>query len=458
MTAIAGLSPNTRLLLCVAAGVLGLIFLIAKFKLNSILALVVTSLFVGAASGMDLPAIATAFQQGVGKVLGDIAMVVGLGTVLGKLLAESGGAQVVADTLIRSLGERRLHWAMMLMAFVVGIPVFFGVGLVLLVPILFAVARQSKTPLLMLGIPMIAALSVVHGLVPPHPGPLAAIASLNGPAGKVDLGKVILLSLVVGFPVAVITGTLLRKFIVRGEVAPLSSGIAEALMAPAAPPKPPGFALTIFTIVLPVILMLLKSAADVTIAEGHPVRNWAAFVGNPLTAMAVATLFALWSFGSARGFSRDQTLKFTNDCLGPAALILLVVGAGGGFNGVLIASGAGKAIHEMTKNLPLSPLLLGWLAAALIRVATGSATVAIQTASGLMAGVAAGTPGVNLELLVLAMGAGSLILSHVNDGGFWLVKEYLNLTVPQTLRTWTVLETILSVLSLLLVLLLNLLL
>ena len=458
MTAIAGLSPNTSLLLCVAAGVLGLIVLIAKFKLNSIVALVVASLFVGVASGMKLPDIATAFQQGVGKVLGDIAMVVGLGTVLGKLLAESGGAQVVADTLIRSLGERRLHWAMMLMAFVVGIPVFFGVGLVLLVPILFAVARQSKTPLLMLGVPLVAALSVAHGLVPPHPGPLAAIASLNGPAGKVDLGKVILLSLVVGFPVAVFTGVLLRRFIVRGEVAPLTGGIADALTAPAAPPKRPGFVLTIFTIILPVLLMLLKTAADVTVEEGRPIRQWAAFVGNPLTAMTVATLFALWSFGTSRGFSRDQVLKFTNDCLGPAAIILLVVGAGGGFNGVLIASGAGKAIHEMTKSLPLSPLLLGWMAAALIRVATGSATVAIQTASGLLAGVVAGSPGVNLELLVLAMGAGSLILSHVNDGGFWLVKEYLNMTVPQTLQTWTVLETVISVLALLLVLLLDLLL
>lgn len=455
MIAIAGLSPNTSLILCVAVGVLGLIVLIAKFKLNSIVALIVASLFVGAASGMKLPDIAAAFQQGVGKVLGDIAMVVGLGAVLGKLLAESGGAQVVADTLIRSLGERRLHWAMLLMAFVVGLPVFFGVGLVLLVPILFAVARQSKTPLLMLGVPLIAALSVVHGLVPPHPGPLAAIASLNGPAGKVDLGKVILLSLIVGFPVAVITGLVLRKVIVRGEVAPLTGGIAEAMLAPAAPPRRPGFGLTLFTILLPVLLMLLKTAADITLDESDRIRQWAAFVGNPLTAMTAAALFAFWSFGSARGFNRDQVLKFTNDCLGPAAIILLVVGAGGGFNGVLIASGAGEAIKQMTKGLPLSPLLLGWMAAALIRIATGSATVSIQTASGLLAGVVAGTPGVNLELLVLAMGAGSLILSHVNDGGFWLVKEYLNMTVPQTLRTWTVLETLISIVTLLLVLLLD---
>jgi GntP family gluconate:H+ symporter len=455
MTAIAGLSPNTSLLLCVAAGVLGLILLIAQFKLNSVLALVLASLFVGVTSGMKLPDIATAFQQGVGKVLGDIAMVVGLGTVLGKLLAESGGAQVVADTLIRSLGERRLHWAMVLIAFVVGIPVFFGVGLVLLAPILFTVARQSKTPLLMLGIPLVAALSVVHGLVPPHPGPMAAIAILQGPAGKADLGKVILYSLLIALPVAVLTGPLLRKFIVRGEVAPVTGGIADALAAPAAPPRKPGFGLTLFTILLPVLLMLLKTAADVSLAETDALRRAAGFVGSPLVAMSFATLFALWSFGTARGFSRDQVSKFTNDCLGPAAIILLVVGAGGGFNGVLIASGAGNAIGGMTKQLSLSPLLLGWMIAALIRVATGSATVSIITASGLLAELFAGTPGINLELLVLAMGAGSLILSHVNDGGFWLVKEYLNMTVPQTLRTWTVLETVISVTALLLVLLLD---
>jgi GntP family gluconate:H+ symporter len=195
--------------------------------------------------------------------------------------------------------------------------------------------------------------------------------------------------------------------------------------------------------------------ADVTLREADVLRRWADFLGSPLVAMTLATIFALWSFGAARGFSRDQVSKFTSECLGPAAIILLVVGAGGGFNGVLIASGAGKAIGEMTKQLPLSPLVLGWIVAALIRVATGSATVAIITASGLLAERVANTPGLNLELMVLAMGAGSLVLSHVNDGGFWLVKEYLNMTVAQTLRTWTVLETLISVLALGLVLMLD---
>jgi GntP family gluconate:H+ symporter len=405
---------------------------------------------------MHLPDIATAFQQGVGKVLADIAMVVGLGTVLGKLLAEPGGAQVVADTLIGSLGHRRLPWAMMLVAFIVGLPVFFAVGLVLLAPILFTVARQSGTPLLQLGLPLVAGLSVAHGLVPPHPGPMAAVASLRGADGhSADLGKVILYSLLIGLPVAVVAGPLLRKWIVGRETVPLAGGIVDALSAPAAPRRKPGFALTIFSILLPVLLMLLKTAADLTRPEGDALRRWADFLGSPLVAMTLATLFALWSFGTARGFSRDQVSKFTSDCLGPAAIVLLVVGAGGGFNGVLIASGAGKAIGEMTKQLPLSPLVVGWIVAALIRVATGSATVAIITASGLLAERVAGTPGLNVELMVLAMGAGSLVLSHVNDGGFWLVKEYLNMSVAQTLRTWTVLETLISFLTLGLVLVID---
>ena len=234
---LAAASDPTRLLVCVGLSVFGLIVLVAQFKLNSILALIVASLFVGIASGMNLPDIAGAFQQGVGKVLADIAMVVGLGTVLGKLLAESGGAQVVADTLIGSLGQQRLPWAMMLVAFIVGLPVFFGVGLVLLAPILFTVARQSGTPLLQLGLPLVAALSVVHGLVPPHPGPMAAVASLRGADGhSADLGKVILYSLLIGLPVAVVTGPLLRRWLVGRETVPLAGGIVDALSAPAAPP------------------------------------------------------------------------------------------------------------------------------------------------------------------------------------------------------------------------------
>jgi GntP family gluconate:H+ symporter len=456
MNSVASQNPAAGvLLLLVLVAIAGLVVLVARFKLNAFLALILASLFVGLCSGMELPLVAKAFQEGVGRVLGDIAMVVGLGAVLGKLLAESGGAQVIANTLVTRLGERRLPWAMMLVAFVIGLPVFFGVGLVLLVPILFTLARRANVPLLRLGIPLVAALSVAHGLVPPHPGPMAAAGLLRGPDGPADLGKVILYSIVIGLPTAVIAGPLLARRLAGGFDVPLDGGLAAALSAPAEPKRPVGFGLAVFTILLPVALMLLATAADVSLAKENVFRRWAGLIGSPLMAMTLATVFALWSFGAARGFDKGRMLKFSNDCLGPVAIILLVVGAGGGFSRVLVSSGVGDALGAFAKSLSISPLILGWVLAALIRVATGSATVAITAAAGLIAPVVGQTAGLNLELLIIAMGAGSLVLSHVNDGGFWLVKEYLNLSVPQTLKTWTVVETVIAVVALLLTLLLD---
>ena len=412
-----------------AIAVVGLIVLIARFKLSSFIALVVASIFVGAVSGMELRAVATSFQDGMGAVLGAVAPVVGLGIVLGKMLEVSGGARVVASTLIRAFGERRLPWAMLAIALIVGLPVFFTVGIVLLAPILFAVARETGRPLLGLGIPMLAGLSVMHGLVPPHPGPMVAADTF-----KADIGLTIVYSIIIGVPTAIVAGPIFGAFISRRIDVPV----------PEAPPEPalamrrslPGFGLTIVTIVLPIALMLCASLADLTLAPTDRLRQAADFIGHPIIALTVAVLFSFYSFGAARGFDREAILKFSNDCLAPAALILLVVGAGGGFNRVLVASGVGPAV------------------AALIRLATGSATVAITTAAGIIAPIAA-TQTVNAELLVLAMGAGSLIASHVNDAGFWFVKEYYGMTVPQTLRTWTALETIIAVVALVFVLLLD---
>ena len=447
---IPGLSLNASLLLYALVAVIGLVILIARFKLNSFVALILASLFVGLCSGMKLGDIAKGFQEGVGGVLGSIAIVVGLGTILGKMLAESGGARVVATTLIRALGEKNIHWTMMIIAFIVGIPVFFSVGLVLLIPIVFTLAKQTKTPLLYLGIPLVAGLSVVHGLVPPHPGPMVAIELF-----KADVGKTILYSVLIGIPTAIIAGPLFGKFMARRVVVEVSGGLAEQLTQEGGPRKPPGFGLTVLTILLPVLLMLLATVVDVTFAKENVIREWMDFIGSPVVALLLAVLFSFWSFGRARGFTREEILRFSNDCLGPVAMILLVVGAGGGFNKVLVYSGVGGAIAELAKHSHISILLLGWLVAALIRLATGSATVAITTAAGILAPIAAASTSVNLELLVLSMGAGSLILSHVNDGGFWFVKEYFNMTVTQTLQTWTVMETIISVVALLFILLLN---
>ena len=448
------MSHNAALLLVAVVAVLGLIVLVARFKINSFVALMLASLFVGVCSGMKPVSAPRAFLEGMGKVLGDIAMVIGLGTVLGKMLAVSGGADVIAERLIRALGKKRLPWAMLFIGFIVGIPVFFAVGLVLLVPILFTLARETGTPLLRLGIPLVAGLSVVHGLVPPHPGPVAAMGIFNDLAGRADMGKTILFSLLVGFPTAIVAGPLLGRFLGDGiRVDPGRTGDRPAEKIPTR--NAPSFALTVLTILLPVLLMLLATVGDLALPQDHGLRQAGDFVGNPSVAMLVAVLFSFWSFGFGLGLNRDQVLQFSNDCLAPVASMLLVVGAGGGFSKVLDAGGVGKAIADVARGANLSPVLLGWLMAALIRVATGSATVAITMAAGMMAPIAAGTPGVHLELLIIAMGAGSLILSHVNDGGFWFVKEYFHMTVPQTLRTWTVMETVIGVVALFLVLLLD---
>jgi GntP family gluconate:H+ symporter len=446
MIPLPGLSPQTTLLTCAALAVGLLIFLVARWKVNAFIALVLASLFVGLCSGVRLLEIAKAFQEGVGGTLGFIAVVVGLGTMLGKLLAESGGAEVVAKTFIAAFGEKRLHWTLMFVSFIVGLPVFFGVGVVLLIPIVFTLARETKLPLLYLGIPVIAGLATSHGLVPPHPGPMVAIEKVGA-----DVGKTILWSLVIGLPCAAVAGPIFAKLIAHRMQVPLG-GIGEKLCQEnSTRSQRPGFAITLFTITLPVLLMLGATIADVTLPKGDAFREWADFLGSPLVAMLLAVLLALWSFGSQCGFNRTQLLKFTDDCVGPCATIFLVVGAGGGFGKVLDVSGVDDAISDLAKTMQLSPLLLGWLVAAGIRIAVGSATVAITLASAIMAPIAASSP-VNKELLVVAMGAGSVILSHLNDGGFWFVKEYFNLTVEQTLKTWTVLETIVSVLGLVLVL------
>ena len=431
------------------AAIVGLIILVAYFKINAFIALILASLFVAICSGKPLLASAKAFQDGVGTTLGFIAVVVGLGTMLGKLLAESGGAEVIATRFIKLFGQRHLSWALVFVAFIVGLPVFFGVGLVLLIPILFTLARETRLPLLYLGIPVVAGLSASHGLVPPHPGPVAAIAVLDA-----NIGKTILYSLIVGLPAAILAGPVFGAFISRRVTAEIG-GIGAQLTTPAERKRCPGFVVALLTILLPVILMLVATVADLTLPAENFWRRWADFLGTPLVAMLAAVVLSLFTFGYSCGFSRTQIQKFTEDCVGPAASIMLVVGAGGGFSKVLQVVGAADAISAGVKSIGVSPLLFAWLLAAAVRVAVGSATVSISLSAALVAPIAAANPHVNRELLVIAMGAGSLILSHLNDGGFWFVKEYLNMSVAQTLKTWTVLETIISVSAIAVVLILD---
>ena len=440
------MTADARLLLVASCAVIALVVLIARFKLHPFIALVAASLGVGVATGMPLAGAVKAFQEGVGGVLGFIAIVVGLGTMLGKMMAESGAAARIATTLIALFGERRVHWAMMIVAFIVGIPVFFQVGFVLLVPLVFTIARRTGLSVVKVGIPLVAGLSVVHGLVPPHPAAMLAVGAYHA-----DVGRTILYALVDGLPTAALAGPVFAAWIAPRIVLPAVNPMAAQFEeraggaggSDAAHPSP-GFGISVFTVMVPVLLMLLASTADV-VPGAAPLRSVLHFVGHPIVALLLALLFSFWSLGRTRHFTGAQLLGFMNDCLAPTATILLVIGAGGGFNQVLVQSGVGRAIADLAVGAHVSPLLLAWLVAALIRVATGSATVAMTTAAGIVAPIAAAAPGTSAELLVLATGAGSLVLSHVNDAGFWLIKEFFNMTVPQTLKTWTVAETIIGV-------------
>jgi GntP family gluconate:H+ symporter len=427
-----------------------LVVLIAKYKWNPFVTLLLSSLMLGFLAGMKPEEIIKSITGGLGGTLGTIAIVIGLGTMLGKMMAESGGAERIATTLVDKFGEKRVHWAMMVVGFIVGIPVFFEVGIILLIPIVFIVARKTKMSLLQIGIPILAGLSTVHGLVPPHPAPMIAIEAYHA-----NLGKTILYSLIIGLPTAIIAGPLFGKFIGKRVLVEPPAQLAEQF-ATSEGRKLPGFGITLFTILLPVILMLIGSIASIVDPAGTSfLTQFSEFIGHEIIALLIAVVFSFFSLGFARGFSKEEVSKFASECLAPVATIILIIGGGGAFKQVLINSGVGGAIAEIATQANVNIIFFAWFVAALIRVATGSATVAMTTAAGIVAPVIALTPGANVELVVLATGAGSLILSHVNDAGFWMVKEFFNMTVPQTLKSWTVMETILSVVGLIFILLLS---
>lgn len=443
------MGANTTILLFALLAVFLLVLLIVRWKVSSFLALIVASAFLGIFAGMEPAKVMQAFQDGVGSVLGSIAMIIALGAILGRMLADSGAAHVIAGRIAQIFGPNRLPWAFVVIGFVVGLPVFFAVGLMLLIPILDAACREHRLPRLQLGLPMIAGLSAAHGLVPPHPGPIAAIDLIGA-----NLGKTLLLSLPVGLFAAVLAGPLLVRFL-----SPLL--LKTEPLEPAAPARSslPGLRASLAAIFVPLLLMAMTSfklhdklnnlileifgpTKDMALSVPMFLLDYAgSLLGHPVIALLVGVVLAARLL---RQFSREQILKLSEDSLGPAAVILLVIGAGAGFSRVLIESGAGKAVADLAIAWSLPVLPMGFVLASLIRVATGSATVAITTCAGLIKPLALASPATDLELLVLAMGAGSLILSHVNDGGFWLVKSSLNMSVPQALKTWTVLETILA--------------
>jgi len=441
-----GADHGSMLLVYAVIAIAALILLITRYKVYPFLVLIVVSLLLGLVVGMPMDQIVKSFETGNGNTLGHIAIVVGLGTMLGKMMAESGGAERIATTLIGWFGEKNIHWAMMFVAIIVGLPVFFEVGFVLLIPIAFNVARRTGKSLLLVGLPMVAGLSVVHGLIPPHPAALLAVQAYHA-----DIGKTIAYGLIVGVPTAIVAGPLFALLIHRTIKLPDENPLAAQFIAvkPKADSELPGFGITVFTILLPVILMLVGSWVDLVLPPKTLPNDLLHFVGTTDVALLIAVLVSFWTFGAQRGFTREQIQKFCGDCLAPIAGITLIVGAGGGFGRVLMDSGISKEIVGVAQSAHLSPLLFGWFVAALIRLATGSATVAMTTACGIVAPIAAASGAtVKPELLVLATGSGSLIFSHVNDGGFWLIKEYFGMTVVQTFKTWSLCETIISLLGL----------
>ncbi|WP_439854675.1 GntP family permease [Pseudomonas yamanorum] len=447
-----GLSHDTYLLLDAVVTIIGLIVLITRFKVHPFIALIIAAGFLGLTSGMPVDKIIKAFQDGFGGVLGFVGIILALGTMLGKMMADSGGADQIAQTLVRAFGKEKVQWAMMFAAFLVGIPLFFEIGFVLLIPLVFIVARRTGVSLIKIGIPLLAGLSAVHGLVPPHPGPLLAIGVFGA-----DIGKTILYGLIVALPTAIIAGPLYGSFIAKYIPGNPSQELVDQLASEQPESKSlPSFSITLITVLLPVFLMLLKTFADVALPDGHVIRNWMDMIGHPITALLLALLLSLYTFGHRQGIGSKQILKLLDASLAPTAAIILIIGAGGGFKQMLVTSGVGDVIGQMAVTAQINPILLAWLVAAVIRVATGSATVATITGAGIVVPVVGMIPGVNRELLVLATGAGSLVLSHVNDAGFWLVKQYFNMTVAETFKTWTAMETILSVVALGFIMLLSL--
>ncbi|MFP5209072.1 MAG: gluconate:H+ symporter [Acidobacteriota bacterium] len=431
------------LLVSALISVIGLIVLIVVVKLNPVITLMVTAIGLAVVAGMPLSAVIHSFETGLGSILGHIAIIVALGTMLGKMMAESGAADQIAYTLIRFFGEENIPWAMVLIGLIIGLPVFFEVGFVLLIPILFTVARRSGKSLILLGLPMVAALSVVHGLVPPHPAAILAVTIY-----KADMGRTIFYALIVGIPCAIIAGPLYARLIAPHVQLAAENPMADELVGHTEGRNLPGFWLSVLTILLPVILMLTGSWADSIAAKGTTLNEALRLIGNDDMALLIGALISFVTLGRMRGFSRDTILRFSNECLAPTAVITLLVGAGGGFGRVLQDSGVSNAIIVVAMHSHVPLLLLAWLLAAMLRLATGSATVAMATAASIVAPIALHSPGVHPELLAIATGAGALIFSHVNDGGFWLVKEYFNMTVGQTMKTWSVCETIISVVAL----------
>lgn len=440
------------ILLILLSAVALLLFMVLRLKISAFISLLVTAIYVGIAAGMPLREVLKAIEEGMAGTLGFVATVVGLGAIFGQILESSGGAQSLAHHLIRSFGIKRAPWAMTLTGFLVAIPVFFDVGFIILVPIVYALSRDSKRSLLYYAIPLLAGLAVTHSFIPPTPGPVAVADILNA-----QLGWVILMGTLLGIPVAIIAGPLFGRYIAK-KIHLDPPPETDSSIVGADHQALPSFRIILAMIFIPLLLILLNTVTTLSVAKGWVRQSLATdlleFVGHPFSALIIATLAALYFLGIRRGMQRAQLLELSTRALGPAGIIILITGAGGVLKQMMTASGMGEAIASSMAGSAMPPILLAWLLAAAVRVTQGSATVAMITAAGLIAPVITHLQLSDPQraLVVIAISSGATLLSHVNDSGFWLVGKYLGMNERQTLQSWTVMESLIAVSGLLLTL------
>lgn len=425
-------------LVVIAVSILCLVILVAWAKVHPLLAFVLVSAGAAVALGMPLQTVPAAIRKGMGDMLGSLLLVIVTGAMLGKLVVESGAAQQIATTLVRGFGEKRIAWAMALTGFIVGIPLFYGVGFVLLVPIIFAVVARYQLPLLLVAVPALASMSVAHGLLPPHPAPTALVATF-----RADMGLTLLYGLAIAVPALVLAGPIFGRLLTGIPARPLAGMEAKPLPES----ELPGPVVSILTALLPAVLLVATTAAGWLVPDDSPAAAAMAFVSDPDVVMIVALLVATVTLGLARGRSLATVMQTFAAAIGDVASMLLVIAGSGAFKEVLLQSGVSTQIGQMLEGLPFDPLVLAWLVTVAIRLCVGSATVAGLTAAGILTPIVAGG-GADPNLMVLAIGAGSLFGSHVNDAAFWMFKEYFGLGIADTLKSWTVMETIVSVVGL----------
>ncbi len=423
-------------LLIVLAGIILLLFLTLK-KLNPMISLIIAAIFTGFCLGMPASKVMQSITNGIGSTLGSMVMVLALGAMMGKLIEDSGAARKIVFILIKTFGQKNIQWAVLLTGFLVGIPLFYNAGFVVLIPLVFAIASTTKLPKLYIGIPMAAALSVTHGFLPPHPGPVTLSAIFHA-----NIGQTLIYGLILSIPIAIIAGVYFPRMIIRNV-----SFSGKKFEMPEDDSLPSGW--KSFVIALLPVFLIITGTVGAGLTQGQPSGAFFTLLADPTAALLLAVVITVM----VQKESIATAMESCTQGVKSIAMIILIIAAGGAFKQILVDSGVGDTVKALTAGLNLSPLFIAWLITASLRVTLGSATVAALTASGMVLPlVGAGAPP---ELMVLSVGAGSLMFSHVNDTGFWMFKEYFDLTLKETFSTWTVMESIVSVLGLIGVLLLN---